>query len=54
VPDDVKRLAVPALAHRVIVRTRAATTAEGGRADTSLADADQIIRTILQEVAVPR
>jgi MoxR-like ATPase len=54
VPDDVKRLAVPALAHRVIIRTRAATTAEGGRADTSLADADQIIRTILQEVAVPR
>src|SRR5207247_9714547 len=54
VPDDVKRLAVPALAHRVLVRARTAATADGVRADTSLSDADQVIRAIVQEIAVPR
>jgi MoxR-like ATPase len=53
VPDDVKRLAVPALAHRVLVRTRAAATGDG-RPDSALADADEVIRTIVQDVRVPR
>jgi MoxR-like ATPase len=42
VPDDVKALAVPALAHRVIPR--------GGGA----VDAESIVRAIVQDVAVPR
>ena len=53
VPDDVKRLAVPALAHRVLVRTRT-TVATDGHGDNSLSDADTVIRTILQDVPVPR
>ncbi|MFP4056387.1 MAG: AAA family ATPase [Candidatus Brocadiia bacterium] len=44
-PDDVKRLAVPVLAHRVI--RRAALTAAGGR------DEREIIRDILDETPVP-
>jgi MoxR-like ATPase len=48
VPDDVKRLAVAALAHRVILRARW----EG--AASSAQDADRIIREILSEVPVPR
>jgi len=47
-PDDIKELAVPALAHRVILRTRW----EGTSGPSS--DAEQVIREILQEVPVPR
>ncbi len=46
-PDDVKSLAVPALAHRVL--TRGATGASGGGMD-----AEAIIRTLAQDVPVPR
>jgi MoxR-like ATPase len=41
VPDDVKRLAIPVLAHRVLPRAGAV-------------DGDNAIRTIAEEVAVPR
>jgi MoxR-like ATPase len=51
VPDDVKRLAVPALAHRVIVKSRL----DGGRdANAPGHDAEAVIRSIVQQVAVPR
>jgi len=53
VPDDVKRLAVPALSHRVIVRTRAAGAQDAGRSE-SAADAETVIRAIVREVPVPR
>jgi len=46
-PDDVKSLAVPALAHRVL--TRSASGAPGGGMD-----AEAIIRTLVQDVPVPR
>jgi MoxR-like ATPase len=46
VPDDVKRLAVPALAHRVIARAVGAD-AIGGPGESA-------IRGILQDVPVPR
>jgi MoxR-like ATPase len=46
VPDDVKRLAIPALAHRVLLA--------GPAADGSGAGADVVIRSILQDVPVPR
>jgi MoxR-like ATPase len=46
VPDDVKRLAVPALAHRVLLA--------GPATDASGAGAEAIIRTIVQDVPVPR
>jgi MoxR-like ATPase len=45
VPDDVKGLAVHALAHRVMLRTR---NELGGT------DAETVIRTIVQDVPVPR
>jgi MoxR-like ATPase len=48
VPDDIKQLAVPALAHRVIPRGR--WEASGERHD----DAEAVIREILQEIPVPR
>jgi MoxR-like ATPase len=48
IPDDVKQLAIPALAHRVILRTR--WDAAGNPKD----DADAVIREILADVAVPR
>jgi len=48
VPDDIKQLAVPALAHRVIPRAR--WEAAGERHG----DAEAVIREILQEVPVPR
>jgi MoxR-like ATPase len=48
IPDDVKRLAVPALAHRVIPRAR--WDPAGDQRD----DAETVIRQILQEVPVPR
>jgi MoxR-like ATPase len=44
IPDDVKRLAVPALAHRVLPRTAA-----GGSVD-----AESVVQTIVQDVPVPR
>lgn len=47
VPDDVKRLAVPTFAHRVVINTR--TTLVPRRADT----ADRIIEEILTRVDVP-
>jgi MoxR-like ATPase len=46
VPDDVKHLAVPALAHRVLLA--------GSAADGPGAGAEAVIRTIVQDVAVPR
>jgi MoxR-like ATPase len=46
VPDDVKRLAVPALAHRVLLA--------GSAADASGAGAEAVIRAIVQAVPVPR
>jgi MoxR-like ATPase len=46
VPDDVKRLAVPALAHRVLLSGTASDGAGSG--------AEVIIRTIVQDVPVPR
>jgi len=48
-PDDVKRLAVPALAHRVIARSAAAVGGHDGVVDT-----EAIVRAIVQDVAVPR
>jgi len=48
VPDDIKQLAIPALAHRVIPRAR--WEAAGERHD----DAETVIREILQDVPVPR
>jgi len=48
VPDDIKQLAVPALAHRVILRARWEPTGEGSD------DPERVIREILQEVPVPR
>ena len=48
VPDDVKQLAVSALAHRVILRARW----EG--VDGSETDTEAVIREILQEIPVPR
>ena len=53
VPDDVKRLAVPALAHRVLVRTRAGGT-DAGRTDSAANDAETVIGAIVREVPVPR
>jgi MoxR-like ATPase len=46
VPDDVKGLAVPALAHRVMVKGRGA---QGGGVD-----AEAVLRSIVQDVPVPR
>jgi MoxR-like ATPase len=46
VPDDIKSLAVPALAHRVMVRGR---SEQGGGID-----AEAVLRSIVQDVAVPR
>ncbi len=48
IPDDVKQLAVPALAHRVIPRAR------WDPAGDQREDAEAVIRQILQEVPVPR
>jgi MoxR-like ATPase len=55
VPDDVKALAVPALAHRVLMRNRG--YAGAGAAvpdDTAVMDAEAVIRAILQHIPVPR
>jgi len=48
VPDDVKALAVPALAHRVLVRSRLEWA--GGQA----VEGETVIRSLLQEIPVPR
>lgn len=48
VPDDIKRLAVPALAHRVLVRARLE------RAAGSELEADAIVDALLQEIPIPR
>jgi len=47
-PDDVKQLAVPALAHRVIVRGSLAGSPAGGM------DGEAAVSAILQDVPVPR
>jgi MoxR-like ATPase len=48
VPDDVKTLAVPALAHRVLLRSRSGGSGQGS------GDAEAVIRSLLADVAVPR
>jgi MoxR-like ATPase len=48
VPDDIKELAVAALAHRVIVKGRLGTPGAGGM------DGEAAIRAIVQDVPVPR
>jgi MoxR-like ATPase len=50
-PDDVKALAVPALAHRVIAR--GAAGGPGGGPGAGM-DAEAIVRAIAQDVPVPR
>jgi MoxR-like ATPase len=47
VPDDVKSLAVPALAHRVLTRAPTSDLASSG-------DAEVVLRAIVQDVPVPR
>jgi MoxR-like ATPase len=47
IPDDIKQSAVPALAHRVILRTH-----WNGAGDSD--DPEMVIREILQEIPVPR
>ncbi|HEV8615596.1 MAG TPA: MoxR family ATPase [Methylomirabilota bacterium] len=49
VPDDLKSLAVPALAHRVLVRGAAPAAGAGGALE-----ADAVIRAICDAVPVPR
>ena len=48
VPDDIKELAVAALAHRVMVKTRMGAPGAVGM------DGEAAIRAILQDVPVPR
>ncbi len=48
VPDDIKRVAVSALAHRVIVRARLERTAGVEF------EAEAIVDALLQEILVPR
>jgi len=48
VPDDIKELAVAALAHRVMLRARLGTTGTGG------VDGEAALRAIVQEIPVPR
>ena len=48
VPDDIKELAVSALAHRVMVKARMAGTGGGSM------DGEAAIRAVLQDVPVPR
>ncbi len=48
VPDDVKGLAVAALAHRVIARNG------GGHGESPRLDAEAVIRALLHDVPVPR
>jgi len=48
VPDDIKGLAVAALAHRVIPR------ASGGHGEAPRLDAEAVIRALVNDVPVPR
>src|SRR5262249_56862044 len=48
VPDDIKELAVAALAHRVMIKTRLGAAGAGGM------DGEAAIRAIVQDVPVPR
>jgi MoxR-like ATPase len=48
VPDDIKRLAVPALAHRVIAR------GDPGGGPGAALGAEAAIRAIVEDVSVPR
>jgi len=48
VPDDIKELAVAALAHRVMVKARMGAPGAAG------VDGESAIRTIMQDVPVPR
>jgi len=48
VPDDVKALVVPALAHRVLVKGGTGQPRDGS------VDAESVIRAIAHEVPVPR
>ena len=48
VPDDVKSLAVAALAHRVLLKAHGTSTGDRGL------DAESVIRAIVREVPVPR
>lgn len=47
VPDDVKEMAIPALAHRLVLRSRAQTIEPGSVHE------EEVIREILENVAVP-
>ena len=47
-PDDIKELAVSALAHRVMVKARMSGTGSGSM------DGEAAIRAIVQDVPVPR
>jgi MoxR-like ATPase len=47
IPDDIKKLSVPAFAHRVVLST------EYGPRATGASSADQIIRNIVESVPVP-
>jgi MoxR-like ATPase len=48
VPDDIKELAVPALAHRVMAKARL------GAAGAGSVDGEAAIRALVQDVPVPR
>jgi MoxR-like ATPase len=48
VPDDVKSLAVPALAHRVLLKAHGVSTGERGM------DTESVIHAIVRQVPVPR
>jgi MoxR-like ATPase len=48
VPDDIKELAVAALAHRVMIKVRLGASGAGGM------DGEAAIRAIVQDVPVPR
>jgi MoxR-like ATPase len=52
VPDDIKRLAVPALAHRVLLRSQAAGDRE--RPERGSVDSDAAVLAIVDQVPVPR
>lgn len=55
IPDDVKALAGPALAHRVLVRSLTHTESVGTRwAGGQAVEAETVIRSLLQEIPVPR
>jgi MoxR-like ATPase len=57
VPDDVKRLAVPALAHRVLTRSRTSLVDPRGGSPVvpgEAVDGEAVIRAIVADVPVPR